>query len=38
METNLLKWLDDWYESNCDGDWEHSYSVKIEGNVSNMLI
>lgn len=27
---NLLKWLEKWYESNCDGDWEHAFGVKIE--------
>ena len=27
---NLLKWLEGWYKSNCDGYWEHSYGVKIE--------
>jgi len=25
-----LERLTRWYESNCDGDWEHSYGVKIE--------
>ncbi|TCD05848.1 rhodanese-related sulfurtransferase [Pedobacter frigidisoli] len=25
----ILKWLTDWYKSNCDGDWEHSYGIKI---------
>jgi|26BtaG_2_1085354.scaffolds.fasta_scaffold02406_2 methionyl-tRNA synthetase len=29
MENNLLEWLDEWYESNCDGDWEHYYGIKI---------
>ncbi len=24
-----LKWLQEWYESNCDGDWEHMFGVKI---------
>lgn len=24
--TKLIQW----YESNCDGDWEHSYGIKIE--------
>ncbi|MEW9078551.1 immunity 53 family protein [Terrisporobacter glycolicus] len=27
---NLLEWLENWYNSNCDGDWEHMYGVKIE--------
>lgn len=24
-----LKWLENWYKSNCDGDWEHCYGVRI---------
>ena len=27
---NLIKWLEGWYKSNCDGYWEHSYGVTIE--------
>lgn len=27
---DILAWLRDWYESNCDGYWEHMYGVKIE--------
>lgn len=27
---NLLKELNKWFESNCDGDWEHSYGITIE--------
>ncbi|WP_286863347.1 MULTISPECIES: immunity 53 family protein [Sphingobacterium] len=26
---NDLKGLMDWYQSNCDGDWEHIYGIKI---------
>ncbi len=26
----MLKWLVKWYKCNCDGDWEHSYGVKID--------
>ncbi|MEC0231774.1 immunity 53 family protein [Paenibacillus alba] len=26
---NVLKWLENWYTDNCDGDWEHGYGVKI---------
>lgn len=26
----VLNWLIEWYKSNCDGDWEHSYGIKIE--------
>jgi hypothetical protein len=24
-----MEWLEKWYQSNCDGDWEHGYGVKI---------
>ena len=24
-----LAWLQEWYSSQCDGDWEHSYGVQI---------
>lgn len=27
---DIIKWLEDWFKSNCDDDWEHSYGVKIE--------
>ena len=27
---DLLEWLQEWYKSNCDGDWEHYYGVKID--------
>lgn len=27
---NLIKWLEEWYSSQCDGDWEHSYGLKID--------
>ena len=26
----LLNKLQDWYRSHCDGNWEHSYGVKID--------
>lgn len=26
----VIKWLENWYQLHCDGDWEHSYRVKIE--------
>lgn len=26
----VLKWLEKWYLSNCDGDWEHGYGIRIE--------
>lgn len=25
----MLSWLQKWYHSNCDGDWEHEYGIKI---------
>src|SRR5688500_14510280 len=28
--TSELRELQEWYESQCDGDWEHSYGVRIE--------
>ncbi len=27
---NVFEWLQNWYSSQCDGDWEHEYGVKIE--------
>lgn len=29
-ETTLLNWLQNWYKTNCNGDWEHTYGIKIE--------
>lgn len=26
----MIKWLQDWYSSNCDGEWEHENLVKIQ--------
>ncbi|TGN21626.1 immunity 53 family protein [Empedobacter tilapiae] len=26
----MIDWLQNWYESQCDGDWEHYYGIKIE--------
>ena len=26
----MIQWLQDWYSSNCDGDWEHDYGITIE--------
>lgn len=31
---NMIAWLRDWYESNCDGDWEHCYGISI-GTLDN---
>jgi len=27
---NNIEWLAVWYKQNCDGQWEHSYGIKIE--------
>ena len=29
-----LEWLQNWYQQNCDGGWEHSYGVEI-GTLDN---
>ena len=29
-QVDHLAWLMSWYASQCDGDWEHSYGLKIE--------
>lgn len=26
---NGLKWIQNWYLENCDGDWEHCYGINI---------
>lgn len=33
MDT--LKWLENWYKSNCDGDWEHCYKNVRIGTLDN---
>ncbi|MES2988972.1 MAG: immunity 53 family protein [Pseudomonadota bacterium] len=30
IRADALQWLMDWYEGQCDGDWEHSYGVRID--------
>jgi Immunity protein 53 len=25
-----ISWLEDWYETQCDGDWEHQHGLKID--------
>lgn len=25
-----LSWLEQWFKSQCDGEWEHTYGIKIE--------
>jgi len=27
---SLIHWLEDWYLSQCDGDWEHTYGIQIK--------
>ncbi len=27
---NVFDWLQKWYSSHCDGDWEHGSGIKIE--------
>ena len=29
LETNL-SWLQKWFQSQCDGDWEHEFGVTIK--------
>jgi len=29
MESNLIMWIQNWYHSQCDGDWEHECGLKI---------
>ena len=26
----ILNWLQAWYKSQCNGNWEHSFGIKIE--------
>ena len=35
MKMNTLQWLMNWYESNCDGDWEHSHTNIIISTLDN---
>lgn len=27
---DILEWLQKWYNSQCDGDWEHEYGIDIK--------
>lgn len=27
---NILNWIENWYRKNCDGEWEHTYGIKID--------
>jgi hypothetical protein len=29
MSLNTLEWIQAWYRSQCDGDWEHSFGLSI---------
>jgi hypothetical protein len=29
-DADLLKCLQDWYVSQCDGGWEHTYGISID--------
>lgn len=26
---DMLQWLQNWYQSQCNGDWEHQYGISI---------
>ena len=30
MRSDTVKWLQGWYASHCNGDWEHEFGVRIE--------
>ncbi len=30
MSVDTLTWLQRWYLAECNGDWEHSYGIKID--------
>ncbi len=27
---NILNWVENWYNKNCDGYWEHEYGISID--------
>lgn len=29
VDTDLMKRLQDWYASQCNGDWEHTYGISL---------
>jgi hypothetical protein len=29
VDDPLIRWLETWYESQCDGRWEHGYEIVI---------
>jgi elongation factor P hydroxylase len=30
MEDNLITWLQNWFQSNCNSDWEHGSAITIQ--------
>jgi hypothetical protein len=30
MEKDTLEWLQEWYRSQCDGEWEHEKGIRID--------
>ena len=30
MENKKIIWLQNWYDSHCDQDWEHTYGIEIK--------
>ncbi|WP_437833681.1 immunity 53 family protein [Sorangium sp. So ce1153] len=30
MESDTLTWLQEWYRSRCDGEWEHQNGIRID--------
>ena len=30
IQRDNLEWLEDWYQTQCDGDWEHSRGMHLE--------
>lgn len=31
---HIIEWMEKWYQSNCDGQWEHSHGIEI-GSLDN---
>ncbi len=34
VNNDIISWLENWYHSQCDGQWEHEYGVQI-GTLDN---
>jgi len=30
IANNVLSWIQQWYYSHCDGNWEHGYGIRID--------